>query len=127
MQDEVEELYPEGLTMGTLMIGRQGTGKTSSLARHIVDYFMTYPDRAVFVLDWSSSISENILKLIIQKPGEVREKLLKRLVYDELGSPNWVIPFPEFSEAYGSNFEEQVQSVSVNFAKLDPELVTNAL
>ena len=126
IQDEVEELYPEGLTMGTLMIGRQGTGKTSSLARHIVDYFTTYKDRAIFVLDWSGSISENILKLIMQKPGEIRDKLLQKVVYDELGNPNWIIPLPEFSEIYGSTYEDQVQRVSINFTKLAPELVAEA-
>ena len=35
---DYDQLLPEGLTMGTLYIGRQGTGKTSSLARHLVEY-----------------------------------------------------------------------------------------
>lgn len=118
-----DQLLDEGLTMGTLYIGRQGTGKTSSLARHLVDNFKAYPDRAIFVLDWSGSISDNILKLILQEPEY--EKYLKRVVYDELGNPEWVIPLPEFSLAYG-NFEEQVQRVSNNLSKLAPELVKEA-
>jgi len=121
-----EELLPEGLTMGTLYIGRQGTGKTTSLARHLVDYFKTYPDRAIFVLDWSGSITDSILTLIAQEPGEVREKLTKRLVYDEMGHPEWVIPLPEFSGLYGGGFEEQVQRLANNLAKLAPELIKDA-
>ena len=74
--DRFEYLPPEGLTMGTLYIGRQGTGKTSSLARHIVDYFMAYPDRAIFVLDWSGSISENILSINLRQEKYVREKFV---------------------------------------------------
>jgi len=124
--EDYELLFDEGLTMGTLYIGRQGTGKTSSLARHIVEYFKIYPNRGIFVLDWSGSISDSILTLIQQEPKEMREKLIKRLVYDELGHPDWVIPLPEFSPAYGSSYEEQAQRVSTNLVKLAPELVTGA-
>ena len=118
---QFDELPTEGLTMGTLFIGRQGTGKTSALARHIVSYFNSHPDRAIFVLDWSGSITDIILKLVLQD-----KELLKRVVYDELGHPDWVIPLPEFSHLYGSSFEEQVQRVSVNLQKLSNHLVEKA-
>lgn len=121
-----DELIAEGLTMGTLYIGRQGTGKTSSLARHIVDYFKMFPERAIFVLDWSGSITDNILQLLLQEPREVREQLTRRLVYDDLGNPEIILPMPEFSHLYGSSFEEQVQRVSSNLIKLAPELVKGA-
>lgn len=120
-----EELPPAGLTMGTLFIGRQGTGKTSSLARHIVNYFMDYPKRAIFVLDWSGSITESIFKLILQQPREACNRLIKRLVYDDIGNPDYIIPMPEFSREYGE-YEEQVQRVSNNLTKLAPELVKDA-
>jgi hypothetical protein len=121
-----DELLSEGLTMGTLYIGRQGTGKTSSLARHIVDYFKSHPERAIFVLDWSGSITDSILSLLLQEVGETREWIIKRLVYDELGNPDIVVPLPEFSHMYGSSFEEQVQRVANNLARLAPELVRDA-
>ena len=126
VRDDYEALFPEGLTMGTLIIGRPGTGKTSSLARHLLDYFMTYPERAIFVLDWSGSISNTILYLITQQPKNIQLQLLNRVVYDELGNPEWVIPLPEFSQEYGFNYEEQVQRVSTNLIKLQPELVLGA-
>lgn len=116
----------EGLTMGTLYIGRQGTGKTSSLARHLVDYALTFRDRAIFVLDWSGSISDMILALIAKQESETKERLLRRVVYDELGNPEWVIPMPEFSPLYGGTYEEQVQRVANNLIKLAPELVKDA-
>src|SRR5688572_27883252 len=121
-----DELLPLGLTMGTLYIGRQGTGKTSSLARHLVEYFKNYPDRAIFVLDWSGSITDNILSLILREPKDVRDTLTGRLVYDEMGSPDWIMPMPEFSHLYGSNYQEQVQRVATNLSKLAPELIQNA-
>jgi hypothetical protein len=121
-----EELLPEAGTMGTLYIGRQGTGKTTSLARHLVEKFEAYPDQAIFVLDWSGSISDAILTLISQRPKEVRDKLLRRLVYDEMGHPEWVIPLPEFSNFYGSSTEDQVQRLANNLAKLAPELIKDA-
>jgi hypothetical protein len=123
---EYDELLPNGLTMGTLYIGRQGTGKTSSLARQLVDYMKSYPDRAIFVLDWSGSITDSILSLLLQEPKDVRDKLTRRLVYDEMGHPEWVIPLPEFSHIYGSTYEEQAQRVADNLQKLSPELVKGA-
>jgi hypothetical protein len=121
-----EELTAEGATMGTLFVGRQGTGKTTSLARHLWESFKGFPDRAIFVLDWSGSISDAILTLLNQEPKEIRDRLLGRLVYDEMGHPEWVVPMPEFSHYYGSTYEEQVQRLANNLAKLAPELVQDA-
>jgi hypothetical protein len=121
---QYDELLPEGLTMGTLYIGRQGTGKTSSLARHLVDYFKKFQDRAIFVLDWSGSITDSIFSLIARE--KEAESLCSRIIYDELGNPDWVIPMPEFSHLYGSSYEEQAQRVSTNLVKLAPELVKGA-
>lgn len=117
----IDELFDKGLTMGTLVIGRQGTGKTSALARHAVDYFLSHPDEAIFVLDWSGSITNDILTLILQQPKEAREKAVKRLVYDELGNREWVVPMPEFSDLYGSQ-EEQVERIVKNLEKSNKEL-----
>ncbi|MEM2126049.1 MAG: hypothetical protein QXQ53_06600 [Candidatus Methanosuratincola sp.] len=122
MREGYDDLPPEGLTMGTLFIGRPGSGKTSSLARHIVDYFLTYPDRAIFILDWGGSDSDTILTLLSQLDGATREKALKRVIYDELGNPDIVIPMPEFSESYGS-YEEQLQRVRRNLEKSEKYLV----
>jgi len=121
---QYDDFPAEGLTMGTLIIGRQGTGKTTALARHLVEYFKLYQNRAIFVLDWSGAISDSILKLVLMDPK--KDELLRRIVYDELGNPEWVIPMPEFSESYGGSYEEQVQRVSGNLAKLAPELVRDA-
>ena len=124
-REGIDELFADGLTMGTLIIGRPGTGKTSSLARHIVETFLSRPQQSIFVLDWSGAITDAILTLILQQPEQARENAVKRLIYDEFGNREWAMPFPEFSEAYGS-YEDQVQRVSTNLAKLAPALVANA-
>ena len=80
-------LYDEGLTMGTLYLGRQGTGKTSSLSLNFYDYFVRHTGEAIFVLDWSGSITDAILNLILQDKD--CEKLLDRVVYDPMGNPEW--------------------------------------
>jgi hypothetical protein len=125
-QGEYDRLYPDGLTMGTVYIGKQGSGKTTSLAMHLLDYLTDFPTRAVFILDWSGSVTDTLLTLILTKPAAVREMLLKRTVYDELGNDEWVVPMPEFSSKYGLSYEEQVQRVSMNLTKLAPSLVENA-
>lgn len=122
MLSSSEELSDEGLTMGTLLIGRQGTGKTTCLARHILDYMKKHHDRAVFILDWSGSLTDNLLRLVLQERGEIREGLLGKIVYDELGNPDWAIPMPEFTPY----FEDHIQRVSTNLSKLAPELVKDA-
>lgn len=119
-----DELKDDGLTMGTLIIGRQGTGKTSSLARHIFEYFKRYPDRAIFVLDWGGSVTDDILSLLSRE--RYFGSLSKRVIYDELGNPDWVVPMPEFSYLYGSTAEEQAQRVAMNLRHLAPELIKDA-
>lgn len=116
-----DELFDAGLTMGTLYIGKQGTGKTTALARHLVDYFKRYPDRAIFVLDWSGSITDAILAMLINDKDS-----LKRVIYDQLGNPEWVVPMPEFSLAYGGSYEDQIQRVVSNLNKLSPHLIQGA-
>jgi hypothetical protein len=119
-----EELPGEGLTMGTLFIGKQGSGKTTSLSRHIVEYFKKYPDRAIFILDSKGSNADEILALIAKDPNW--ERLSKRIVYDDLGNPDWVIPLPEFSHMYGTTYDEQAHRVATNLQNLAPELVKGA-
>jgi hypothetical protein len=116
-----DELFDAGLTMGTLYIGKQGTGKTTALARHLVDYFKRYPDRAMFVLDWSGGITDAILAMLL---GD--KENLKRVIYDEWGNTEWVVPLPEFSLAYGGTYESQIQRVVSNMSKLSPSLISGA-
>src|SRR6266498_227648 len=119
-----EELPADGLTMGTLFIGKQGTGKTTSLSQHIVEYFKKYPDRSILVLDSKGSNSNEIFALVGKEPDW--EKLSERIVYDDLGNPEWVIPLPEFSHIYGTSFDEQAHRVAANLQNLAPELVKGA-
>jgi hypothetical protein len=118
-----EELSDQGLTMGTLFLGRPGTGKTSALAKHLVEYLKKYPNQAIFVLDWSGSITDNLLNCILHEKD--RDRLIRRIVYDDMGNPEWVMPLPEFSPEYG-DYEDQVSRVSENLKRLADSLVKKA-
>jgi len=96
IRDPFEELHPEGLTMGTLIIGRQGSGKTSSLAGLIVERAIQDSGWTAFVLDFSGSDSDGVLTQTLRLPQGLREHLKKRIVFDDLGNPDWVIPFRNF-------------------------------
>lgn len=109
-----EELPKAGLTMGNLYIGAQGRGKTSSLARHLVEQFDNNPDEAIFVLDWSGDLSNKILTQFCQRDYAKRQQDMHRIVYDELGHPEWVLPLPELTEAYGGTFEDEIDRVKNN-------------
>ena len=119
-----EELPVEGLTMGSLFIGKQGSGKTTALSRHIVENFKKYPDRAIFVLDPKGANTKEIFTQLAREPNW--ETLSKRIVYDDLGNPDWVVPLPEFSHMYGTTFDEQAHRVAMNLQNLAPELVKGA-
>lgn len=119
-------LYPEGGTMGTLILGPQGSGKTSYTADLIVERAIHSPEAAIFILDWSGSITDTLFEIVLSKPREIKEKLLNRIVYDEPGNPEWVVPLPEFSHLYGSTAEEQAIRVSRNLQKLSDHLIEKA-
>lgn len=120
------DLYPSGGTMGTLVLGRQGSGKTSGIGDQLVRRARQNPESAIFILDWSGSITNIILETILGLPAEDRDPLLKRLVLDQLGHPEIVIPMPEFHNMYGTTMEEQVQRVARNQQKLSGTLIPNA-
>jgi hypothetical protein len=121
-----DKLYFDGLTMGTLIVGKQGSGKTTWLANQLMRYFKAHPKNAVFVLDWSGSITNTLFSLLSVQGREVRQRLDRRIIYDELGNSELIVPLPEFSTHYGITFEEQVQRVTNNFVRLSPNLVEHA-
>lgn len=120
--DEEALLYPDGGTMGTLILGLAGSGKTSFTAHKLINRAIMDPNVPIFVLDWSGSITDTFLEIVASQPEEIKQKLLKRIVYDELGNKEWVVPMPEFSPRYGSTYEEQVQRVAKNLQKLSSQL-----
>ena len=102
-----DELSPEGLKWGRCTWAaryRQNIVISPTLG----GIFYGYPDRAIFVLDSSRSITDSILYLILQEPREAKERLVKRLVYNKIGNPEWVMPLPEFSPEY-CQYEDQVR------------------
>lgn len=114
-------LTDEGGTMSHIIAGRQGSGKTTELARHLFSKMKRYPKRAFFILDWSGSISDELLKMISKD-----EDVFKRVIYDEPDHPDYCMTTPEFSTAYGTSFDEQAFRVARNLERLSDTLVPNA-
>ena len=118
-----DRLHFESLTRGGLIIGRPGSGKTVRSAMWAMEYALTYPDKPVFVLDASGSFTDEFIKMTYQLPESLHELIDKRIVFDRLGDPELVVPFPFFSRSYGIGMEEQIQRVVENFKNLNEELV----
>lgn len=135
--DSDVELPWLGRTLGTFFLGRPGSGKTTLLARLIVAGMILFPRRAVFVLDASGSLIDTILAIILRiTDPTLRTQLIARLVYDDMGNREWIMPRPEFSPYYGPSYEgndglrqmyeEQIQRWTRNLIRLAPELVKDA-
>jgi hypothetical protein len=118
-----DDLYFESLTRGGLIIGKPGVGKTLWLAMQMLRYALRYPDRPIFSLDASGSLTDEFIKLVYQLPSRQRRLIEDRLVYDHMGDEKWVVPMPFFSHLFGLGFEEQVQRVTQNIRRLSEHLL----
>ena len=103
-------------TRGALLTGDPASGKTRYAAMQLFKRMKENPRQAIFVFDWSGSIINSLLDLILRDPDY--KELLKRVVLDELGNEDWIIPKPEFHPAYGLTDEEQVNRVIGNIERL---------
>jgi hypothetical protein len=118
-----DNLNLESLTRGGIIIGRPGSGKTMWGVRQTMYRALTQRTDPIFVLDASGSFADEFIKMTFQLPALQREMIVNRLVYDRLGDPDWVVPFPFFSKDYSLEMEEQIQRVRDMFIKLNQELV----
>ena len=118
-----DTLYFDSLTKGTLMSGDPGTGKTTTLAMMLIDYALKYPNRPIFVLDASESLTNEFIELYHGLPPEDFAKIDWRFVLDLPGHPEYALAKPMFSSEYGLSDEELVQKAQrvieeLNSAKL---------
>lgn len=118
-------LYEESTALGQLILGAQGTGKTTYLAESLFESWKQSPGTAIFVLDWSGSISNTLLTLIGMEPWAERERDLRRVVYDELGNREFMVPMPAFSPAYGEDIEVQINREKQSWERLASVLMQN--
>ena len=96
-----DSLRYESLTRGALISGNPGTGKTVWMAIELFNYVRQYPDRPLFVFDFSGSLINEFITLIFSLPPFEMETMLNRLFLDIPGQKEWVFPKPFFSPAYG--------------------------
>ncbi len=111
-------------TRGGMIIGDPSSGKTRYAAMQLYKRMKENPRQAIFVFDWSGSIVNCLLDLIVRDPDY--KNLLRRVVFDELGSEEWIIPKPEFHAAYGLTDEEQVNRVIGNIERLSVFMTQSA-
>jgi hypothetical protein len=119
-----EDIPAAAKRLNELWLGRPATGKTAALARQMVDHLVAHPEEAMVSFDGSQSFTDTFLKIVLSQPKPVRDALLKRIIYDELGHPEWVLTLPEFHESYEVPFEKQIQRATQNLEALNPELIT---
>ena len=120
-----EDIPAEGKPLGEFWCGRPASGKTVALARATVDYLVEHPEEAMVSFDGSQNFTDVFLNIILSKPKEIRDSLIKRLIYDELGNPEYILTLPEFHESYEVPFEKQIQRAVQNLEALNPELITD--
>lgn len=120
---ESEDIPALGKRLGEVWLGRPGVGKTVALARCMVDHLISHPEEAMVSVDANQNFTDAFMKIVLSLPREVRDSLIKRMIYDELGHPEWVLTLPEFHESYEVPFEKQVQRASQNLEVINPELI----
>ena len=118
-----DNLYFDSLTRGALVSGNPGTGKTVWTAMQLFNYVRQYPDRPLFIFDFSGSLINEFIELVYSLPPYEMATMLNRLVLDIPGHNVWVVPKPFFSPAYGLSLDELVEKATNIFEQLNPELM----
>ena len=118
-----DSLFFESLTRGALVSGNPGTGKTTWVAMTLVDYALTYPDRPLFLFDYSGSCINEFIQIVYSLPQEQHKSILKRIVVDIPGHETWAIAKPLFSPDYGLTNEDLVQKAKNILEELNPDLM----
>ena len=118
--------------MSTVFAGRQGVGKTFTLATELLEQIKNHPEQPFFIFDWSGGLINTLFQLILSDPR--RDEIVGRLVYDGMGGRevdgrSYVMPMPEFSEKYDpekpwlERVEDQIDRVKLVFQDLNQDLV----
>ena len=81
-----EDIPSSAWRLGQFWLGRPGRGKTAALARMTVDHLIEHPEESLISFDGSQDFTDQFLKVVLSKPKPIRDELIKRIIYDELGS-----------------------------------------
>lgn len=121
---KTEDIAALAKRLGELWLGQPGSGKTWTLARGSVDHLIEHPDEPMISFDANQNFTDAFLTIVLSQPKEIRDSLIKRIIYDELGHPKRVLTLPEFHVDYEVPMEKQTARAIQNFQALNPELIT---
>jgi hypothetical protein len=119
-----EDIPAAAWRLGQFWGGAPGRGKTMALARATVDHLIEHPDEPMISFDANQNFTDAFLTIVLSQPKNIRDSLIKRIIYDEIGHPTYTITLPEFHESYEVPMEKQIQRAIQNFEALNPELMT---
>jgi hypothetical protein len=120
-----EDIPAEAKILNELALGMPGTGKTSSIVRQNVDYLAEHPDVSFISIDGSEDYTDQFLRYVLSKPPAQRDALIKRIYYDEIGHPEFVLTLPPFHPDHEVPPEAEVQRTIQDFEALNPELISD--
>ena len=119
-----DNLSEAALTRGSMVIGDPSMGKTEYVCNQIYKTWTEHHNKAVFVFDWSGPLTNALLRRVAQDPKW--EERMKKVVLNQLGHPEKIIPQPEFHPDYGLTQEEQIARVIGNLERLAQFLLKGA-
>lgn len=107
-----------------MIIGKPDSGKTRFGAGQLLDIAQARPESPIFLLDPSGSITEDFIRLYHELPADEFQSIDRRVIFDRMGDPEWVVPQPSFSRAYGLSPTEQAARIKTIFENLSESLTT---
>jgi hypothetical protein len=118
-----EDIPASGRRRGIVGLGEPSSGKTASMARMMVDHLIEHPEESMVSFDGSEDFTNKFINIALSKPPAIRDPLLKRIVYDELGHKKFTHTFPVLTESEPTELEREVQMGIQDFEALNPELM----
>src|SRR5688572_20201274 len=96
---KTEDIPADAWRLGQFWGGAPGRGKTMALARMCVDHLIEHPDEPMISFDANQNFTDAFLLIVLSQPKPMRDALIKRIIYDEIGHPTHTITLPPFHES----------------------------
>ena len=112
--------------MQTMLAGPRGVGKSMLLGlMAFTDFLRRIP--TVFIDPHGAGISHflgRVVELAAEMPHDDQYEIFERIVYIDMGSPDYIIPFPLYYNTGQDSLQRQAMRLPQVFLRLDPHLYT---